>query len=90
MRKLKITDDDRKYAIKTSKRLTHLYGVGMNSRQIAAEMCVTPNAVSKAMRRFGFHAFDPIRDKRYSTDEVVAMMTYRHHIRMQELKRIVP
>lgn len=84
------TTDDKKYAIKTSKRLNHLYGVGMNSRQIASEMCVTPSTASKMMRRFGFYAFDPIRDKRYSTDEVTAVMTLRHHIRMAELKRVIP
>ena len=90
MRKPRFTDDDRRYAIKTSKRLSHLYGVGMNSRQIASEMCVTPSTASKAMRRFGFYAFDPVYDKRYSTDEVTAVMTYRHHIRMAELKRVIP
>lgn len=86
----KFTVDDKKYAIKTSKRLNNLYGVGMNSRQIATEMCVTPSTASKAMRRHGFYAFDPIKDRRYATDEVAAVMTLRHHIRMAELKRVEP
>ena len=90
MRRPKLTDDDKRYAAKTSKRLNYLYGVGMNSRQIASEMCVTPSTASKAMRRCGFYAFDPIHDKRYSTDEVTAVMTLRHHIRMAELKRVIP
>lgn len=90
MKKPKFTADDKKYAIRTSKRLSELYGVGMNSRQIASEMCCTPSTASKAMRSKGFYAFDPVRDRRYSTDEVVAVMTLRHHIRMEELKRVIP
>lgn len=90
MKKPKFTADDKKYAIKTSKRLSHLYGVGMNSRQIATEMCVTPSTASRTMRYHGFHAFDPLRDRRYSTDDVVAIMTLRHHVRMAELKRVIP
>ena len=90
LKKPKFTVDDKKYAIKTSRRLLHLYGAGMNSRQIATEMCVTPSTASKAMRRHGFYAFDPIRDRRYATDEVAAVMTLRHHIRMAELKRVEP
>ena len=90
LRKPPFTADDERYAKKTSKRLSHLYGVGMNARQIASEMAVTPSTASRTMRYHGFHAFDPIRDRRYSTDEVVALMTLRHHFRMQELKRVEP
>ena len=89
MKKPKFTADDARYAKKTSERLNDLYGVGMNSRQIATEMCVTPSTASKAMRSHGFYAFDPVHDRRYSTDEVAALMTYRHHIRMAELKRVI-
>ena len=85
----KFTADDKKYAIKTSRRLSHLYGVGMNSRQIATEMCVTLSTASRTMRYHGFHAFD-LKDRRYATDDVVALMTLRHHVRMAELKRVIP
>ena len=90
MRKPRFTADDEKYAKKTSKRLGDLYGTSMNARQVAAEMCMTTNSVSKTMRRHGFRVYDPVRDRRYSTDEVVALMTLRHHKRMVELKRVEP
>ena len=81
-----LTADDRRYAAKLHKRLVQQYGVGMNSRQLAAELCVTTKGAASMMNRFGFRQFVPKKDNRYSVDDVCALMTYRHHKRMREIK----
>lgn len=86
MNKPDLTADDRKYAAKLHKRLVQQYGVGMNSRQLATELCTTTKAAASVMNRFGFRQFVPKKDRRYSVDDVCALMTYRHHKRMKQIK----
>lgn len=86
MNKPDLTADDRKYAAALHKRLIRQYGMGMNSRQLATELCTTTKAAASVMNRFGFRQFVPHKDTRYSTDDVTAVMTYRHHKRMKEIK----
>lgn len=81
-----LTKEDRRYAAKLHKRLLEQYGVGMNSRQLATELCTTTKNAAATMNRFGFKQFDRRRDTRYSTDDCCALMTYRYHKRKGEIK----
>ena len=81
-----LTKEDRRYAAKLHKRLLEQYGVGMNSRQLAAELCTTTKNAANTMNHYGFRQFVPHKDNRYSTDDVCALMTLRYHKRRGELK----
>lgn len=79
--KPKLTKADRKYAAKLNERLLQQYGVGMATRQCAAEIGISTRSVTRRMNHYGFKQFDPKYDKRYSTDEVTAIMTLYYHRR---------
>lgn len=81
-----LTKDDRRYAAQLHKRLVRQYGVGMNSRQLAAELCTTTKNAANTMNHYGFRQFVPKKDNRYSTDDVCALMTLRYHKRKGEIK----
>lgn len=86
MGKPKLTKEDRKYAASLNKRLRERYGEGMTAREVGIEMQTTSKTASTLLNRAGFHQFIPHQDTRYSTDEVTALLTYRWHKRMKQLR----